>query len=442
MKEKSFTQTFLVKSLQNRLQLSPEILELCSTVFVRLFVLAIGFLTTTLITRFLTIEDRGKYAVLINLISLFMTFGTLGFHTSIVYRLSKSYSVFSHLYFISFIVSLLSCLVILLLNFSGILDFLFPELNRSDFYILYFGILISLFSYFNSFLFLGVNDFKKYNFFELLKVVTFFSLVCLICVKNPSYQTYVLLFVISSFIHIIGSTFSFFNKNYLKLSELHIRKNLKDYLSVIKRSLNYSAISYAACNLSMLLSRYNLFFMSGFLDMGDLGKNMVGYYSVALANVDTISILPSTLAFYIFPKIAEAKNGKLKVKLTNQMIGFCIVFFITVGTISLFWAKDIFYILYGPGYQKAVPMFQLLLPSAFFLSIISCISSFIGGIGNDRIMIYAPLVGLFLMILSSLFVLQREFNIYYFIYAQNIAYLFYLLIYLYFFFKKGRKFRC
>src|SRR3990167_9426938 len=67
----------------------PLYFELFNTVFVRFLILGLGFTATTIITRVLSVEDRGKYAILINLVYLFMTFFSFGFHTSIVYQLSR-----------------------------------------------------------------------------------------------------------------------------------------------------------------------------------------------------------------------------------------------------------------------------------------------------------------------------------------------------------------
>ncbi len=422
-----------LRQLPNKVQISSTTFEIINSVLVRFFILVMGFAATTFITRALSVEDRGKYAILINLVNLLMTFFTLGFHTSIVYRLSKNKLTFSYLYIIAFSISLLSAFVIAIASFLGEANSLFSELSHLDFYVLALGGPIVLFSYFNSFFFLGINNFKNYNIFELVKASIFLVLTSACFAIFSNYQLFVLLFIFSNLVHSLASFIFFLKHKNLHLHKLHLKNNLLKLISIFKKSFGYSMISYVSCSLAMLLSRYSLFFIGSFLEMDSSGAKMLGLYSVALANMDTISILPSTLAFFIFPKISLAESIKSKIKITNQMIGVCILFFIIIGILSFTIAHFLFGLLYGPIYHASVPMFQLLLPSGLFLSIISCISSFIGGIGNQKTMIYAPLSGLLFMIISSLFLIRFEFDVYYFIYAQNMAYFIYLLLYVRFY---------
>ena len=138
MPEKFLTQTLKVylgfnlcssffKLALNRMRLSFMLLDIINAVAGRFIVLAVNFTATTLITRILSVEDRGKYAILINLINLFMVLYAFGFHSSIVYKLSNNYRIFSSLYIISFFVSLLASCLILLFSFSGISEFFFPR---------------------------------------------------------------------------------------------------------------------------------------------------------------------------------------------------------------------------------------------------------------------------------------------------------------------------
>ena len=318
-------------------------------------------------------------------------------------------------------------------------SFFFPELDWVDYFILIIGSPIVIFSYFNSFFFLGINEFKKFNFFELTKSLSFTLLTCTTYFFSATYQTYVLLFIFSNIVHIFLSFTFFLKKNYINLRKLHLINNAKKYVSVFTDTFSYSMISYLACTFACLLSRYTLFFIDRFIMIDDSGKTMLGYYSVGLANIDVISILPATLAFFIFPKISAADSMAKKIKITNQMIIVCILFFILISVLSFTVAPYFFDLLYGSVYRHAVPMFQAQLPTVLLISIISCISSFIGGIGNQKTMIYAPLTALFFMSILSFVCLQFEFSIYNFIYAQNFSYFLYLVIYLCFFIKKWKE---
>ena len=105
MKEKNPIQTLklqtvfnsfcsLLISSANKVCPNQIFLDLFNTVAVRFLILIINFSATTIITRALSIEDRGKYAILLSLINILVTIFTFGFHTSIVYRLSSNLKLF------------------------------------------------------------------------------------------------------------------------------------------------------------------------------------------------------------------------------------------------------------------------------------------------------------------------------------------------------------
>ena len=158
MAGKSSNQTFIQGAFNARLPLLrllqnkvfKNYIELFNAVFVRFLVLGFNFLAATLITRALSVEDRGKYAILINLVVLCVTFFSFGFHSSIIYRLSNSLKLFLPLYIISFAISVFSIAIIAIILFFGNFIHCFSEIDYWDNIILICGGPIALFSYFNA----------------------------------------------------------------------------------------------------------------------------------------------------------------------------------------------------------------------------------------------------------------------------------------------------
>lgn len=422
----------------NKLRLSgnQSLFELLNTVVVRFMVLGINFIATTIITRNLSVEDRGKYAYLLNSLYLLMTFLTLGFHSSIVYILSKNRWYFSYLYTLSFILTLAAFLVLAVFSWSGLVQTLCPMFKSIDLWVLILGAPLLLFNYFNSFFFISTNDFRRYNLYEFMKNAIFLALTLVFFSFVTQYEYYLLFFITGNLIYVITSFYQFYQRGYIKVNPSHIIKNWAKFAVLFKRSFNIATISYVSCILSFVLSKYVLFFIGSYLGVD---VKALGHYSVALANIDILMILPTTLAFYIFPKVSAVDCMRKKIAIVNQMILFCVLFFAAVELVSLFFLKQIFSLLYGSAYVQAASMFQWLLPSALLLSVISCISSFIGGIGMERTAIYAPLWALVFMIASSIALSSLAFDVYNFIYLQNFAYLVYFVIYIRFFLKKWKQ---
>lgn len=412
--------------------------ELFNTIVVRFLVLGINFLATTLITRNLSVEDRGKYGYLLNLLYLLMTFLSFGFHSSIVYIISNKKQYFPYLYTLSLIISIFTFIFLGLSSVIGLTEKVFPTFGLSDQLILIIGTPLFLFNYFNSFFFLSINDFKNYNRFEFLKNFIFLFLTLITYNIIISYQTYLSFFVLSNFIYVALSIYFFKNHGLVKIHFFEILRNMNKLILLFKKSVSTSTISYISCILSFILGKYVLFFIGSFLDTTPLERETLGLYSVALSNIDIIMILPTTLAFYIFPKISAVQHMKEKISLAMQMIGLCTLFMVGLTIFSYFFLQSIFDFLYGSAYQDSVPLFMLMLPSALFLSIISCISSFIGGLGMNRTAIYAPLWSLVFILISSLYLIKFPFNVYHYIYIQNISYFLYLLIYIRYFFKQWK----
>ncbi|MDQ2993890.1 MAG: hypothetical protein M3R00_02945 [Pseudomonadota bacterium] len=413
--------------------------ELLGTIVVRFLVLGFNFGATTLITRSLSVEDRGKYGYMFNLIYLLMTSLCFGFHSSIVYILSQKRLYFAYLYTIAFIMALGSFVVLTFLALSGLLQHLCPLFNSFDVAIIVVAVPIVLFYYFNSYFFISINDFKHYNLYEFLKNLSFMLLTLITFKIVLPYQYFMIFFIISNIVYVLASFKQFSKLGYIKTNLSFVRNNWKKFVVIFKRSVNMASISYFSCILSFLLSKYVLFFIGTFLVIGIEQKQALGYYAVALANADISIVFPCTLAFYIFPKISAVQDLQDKISIVSKVILLCLLYFVSIGIFSYLFLDALFSLFYGPAYLASVPMFELLLPSALFLSIISCISSFIGGIGMDRTAIYAPLCALIFMIGGSIILMQSSFNVYNFIIVQNFAYFIYLIIYARFFLKKWKE---
>lgn len=425
----------LLMLLSSKIQGARLIIELFNTVVARFLILGLNFVSTILITRILSVEDRGKYALITNAILVIMSFSTLGFHTTLIYKISLNPSTFSYFYYTSLAISIFSMGILSILSIFGTIGFYFPEFNSLDILFLILGSPFVLFSYFNSNLFVGINQLYYYNFFEFVKSFTLILLCCAAYFFVKDYNYYIFLYLLSYGFHIIGSYFYFSKQRMLPSTHL----KLKEYIRTFKESVNYSFISYTACNVSMILSKYLLFYLGMFWEMDASKKIELGYYAVAQNNIDILIIFPTTLSFFLLPRISVLKSMREKLLLLGRLVFITIAFLILAVILSFTVADFFFEFLYGKVYINSVPIFQALLPTAIFISLLSCISSFISGIGMHKIAIYAPLGAFLFMLFSSLYISHTNFDIYEIIHLQNIAYFIFLLLYILFLLRKWKE---
>ena len=240
--------------------MNHSIFELFNTIFVRFLVLGLNFFATTLITRALSVEDRGKYAILLNLIYLLMTFFTFGFHTSIVYFISNNKSLFSVFYIISLGLVIISTVLLYFLSLGDFIGFLFPTLSHMDNYILVFGAPLVIFSYFSSFFFLSVNEYNKYNMMEFVKTFVFLGLTLLFFKFVLDYATYITFFIIGNFVHIILSLYLFRKLGHVQWKDFHIIRNFRTYIDLIKKEFqcfdNIKHCLYSGVSTEQILSLF------------------------------------------------------------------------------------------------------------------------------------------------------------------------------------------
>jgi O-antigen/teichoic acid export membrane protein len=425
----------LLKALSSKLQFNNLVVELFNTVIARFLILGLNFVSTILITRILSVEDRGKYALITNAILVIMSFSTLGFHTTLVYKISLNPSTFSYFYYTSLVISLFSMVMLSILSICGVIGFYFPEFNSLDILFLILGSPFVLFSYFNSNLFVGINQLYYYNFFEFIKSLTLILLCCTAYFFIKNYNYYILFFLFSYISHVISAFFYFSKKGILQSISL----KLKGCIRTFKEGFNYSFLSYTACNLSTILSKYLLLYLGMFWEMDASKKIELGYYAVAQNNIDILIIFPTTLSFFLLPKISVLKSMREKLLLLGRLIFITVIFLAFAVILSLTVADFFFVFLYGNVYINSVPIFQALLPTAICISLLSCISAFISGIGMHKIAIYAPLGALIFMILSSLYISRSNFDIYQIIQLQNVSYFIFLLFYSLFLIKKWKE---
>ena len=324
--------------------------------------MAVGLITSIIITRSLGPEGRGIFAMTLIIGSLGIQIGNLGLHGSNTFYVAKNPGTLPSLLGNSILISMvLGSLFIGL----GILFFSFyPDLAPVQGDLFYWGLLWippGLAYLLIQNLLLGIHEFHAFNKIELFSKITLLLLVgFIIILKVDSVTTF---YMVCFFTLLLSLAWSLW-----KISPF-LSHRISLSFSLFKRGLNYGAKSYLGSLFAFLLLKIDLLMVKEIL-----GNKEAGWYDLAVILAEMIYILPIVVFTIVFPKLCSMENLQDKWKLTKNM---GVILMGAMGTIFVaiwFLAHPIIRILYGEDFLNAVPIFILLV---FGKSII-CMSQIFG----------------------------------------------------------------
>lgn len=162
--------------------------------------------------------------------------------------------------------------------------------------------------------------------------------------------------------------------------------------------LRYGVRLYAATTLAFLVIRVDVLLVNGYL-----GTAAAGLYTVAVAIVDLLFLIPVAVGFSLFPRVAEAPASDLTLRVirvfTPIMLVLCLV--------SVAVAAPAIELLYGAPFAGAADLFYWLVPGAFGLAIATVLSQHFAGRGFPWVLVLAWVVALAVNLGLNLALLDR-----------------------------------
>lgn len=337
------------------------------------------FAITVITARFLNTEERGIFAMLSLMASLFITI-VGGIAPAMAYQISNrkesSQKIFFHSLIIGIIGSFITILVILLL---------YPWLSSIGWgFMIYFAVaapFMIVVLYINGLL-LGSNSVRTLNYISILS--SFIMLLCFVILIilalwniKMVMLSWLIAYIATAFIAIYISRRSIFplGWNFDKT----ILKQLTEFGSKIGVINIIGQLNY----------RVDMFLVQFFL-----GFASVGIYSVSLITAESLWLISSSITVAAYSRIGSLdKSGAGE--LTSKIIRISILIVMLAGLLIALAGYFLIPVIFGNNYSTSIVPFEILLIGIIFYSIASPVSAyFTNQLGKPEISLAIAIVSL------------------------------------------------
>jgi O-antigen/teichoic acid export membrane protein len=137
--------------------------------------------------------------------------------------------------------------------------------------------------------------------------------------------------------------------------------------------------AYLAALFGFLVLRSDLFMVEHML-----GPEQAGYYSIAFAMADYVSVLAVVIAAILFPKLSAVSDVGVKLKMTRRAVRGTAALLVPLLFLSALVAKPAVRILFGPPFMPAALAFILLMPGMLFLGLNMVGVQFLNSMGYPK----------------------------------------------------------
>ncbi len=161
----------------------------------------------------------------------------------------------------------------------------------------------------------------------------------------------------------------------------------------LRRALRFGVKGYAGNALQVLNYRVDVLILSAVTT-----ASVVGYYSVAVGVTTVLWLLPQALSDVLFPRVAalsasEHRNAEEQRDFVEIKSLRHTTIIVIVGAVVLAVAMILLIVpIYGPGFQKAIPLGLIRLPGVALIGIGGILSAIIVGRGRPEYGLYSALI--------------------------------------------------
>lgn len=372
--------------------MSNFISDLISLIKTKGSIVLFGLFQTVILARWLGPEKNGILMTLLVYPSIFISFGSLGLMQSTAFFTGKkTYDEFQIKRALSQI-WIFTSLLGLLISFYLIVYFTNSGNNILLVILAILPIPFTLFNGYNSGVFLGKNQIKKFNKIKWLPRLIVLILIIILVV-------FLKLSINGALIALIFGP--------LLMSGIMLYKNqlinsfsLKIELKVLKDLLSLGSV-YA---LALLV--INLNYKIDILFLDKLSNSYeAGIYGVGVTLVQNLWQIPTLLGALIFARSSNSKNNyefSLKVA---QLLRISILVVAVVSIVFSVLAKKIIVLLYGIEFEGSSFVAIYILPGVFLLTINKVLNQDMAGRGKPWISLKAMIPALFFNIVLNFFLI-------------------------------------
>jgi O-antigen/teichoic acid export membrane protein len=326
------------------------------------------FISIMIITRFVTREEFGLYAIILVLVHLFNLLGGLGLELTLVRQIAgenkeeRESVLFPVLVMRSMQLILVSILFYLL---SGWVLPLFG--NGMENYILQITLLFAITNFRDLFynLLQGLNYFKKFASVQVSSAIIRVALIAAVIIWGTlSLEVLIFIEIITTALALVIQLFLIPMKQLIKVSSGFI---------IYKKIFNFSFPLYLNNLLTFTYDRVHFFILAGYLT-----PVSVALYDVANKIPDALKRIFQSFIIVFFPNISnlfskgDIKGGENLMIKSLSLFSTVVIFGVLI---SFFFSSEITVLLFSSNYIDSAPAFALLM-LVFYLRVVSNIMGY------------------------------------------------------------------
>ena len=380
MKEKVATasiETSLGYDLVMQFRHSDFVRKISQTFATRVFMAAVGLITSVLVARILGPEGRGAYAVAMAIGVMGVQLGNLGLQAANTYLISRQKDLLSTVVSTSLSVAFAvggTSAIALGLIFTIKQDW--APLDGSLVWLAAAWIPLGLSYLFLENVLVSLNEVSAYNLMELVSKFLSVLLIALVIVLGLA--TAETVFATGLIIMTTSSAWILF-----RLRQHGLNAAIPSF-RLLSSNIGYSLRGYFATLFAFIALRLDLFMIQYML-----GVEHAGHYSIAVGLADALFMLPVTIGTILFPKLSAMQDEDekwqyaKKVAVVSCGIMSCVALAAWLGSGLLISG------LYGAAYEAAIPAFRWILPGIVLLSVHLVLGNYLGSIGMPPAIVYS-----------------------------------------------------
>jgi O-antigen/teichoic acid export membrane protein len=360
---------------------SDFVRKVAGTYATRLGVIALGLVTSVLITRHLGPEGRGLFAAALTLGTIGAQLGNLGLHAANTYSVARDRALLGTLLGNSLVVGLGIAGVGALLAWMAFTAW--PQAAPVSGILLAVGLLAVplhvTHTHLNALL-LGLQEVRTINWTHLgERILATVLIVALVLTGFVMPETVLVLFVSTSV---------------LAIAVLYVRirtypaSRARASWETLKGCLSYGVRAYIAALFAHLVIKSDILMVQYFL-----GPEQVGYYSLAAVLSEQMYNFAAIVGMIVFAKLSALEDSAHKLRLVERTVLGLAGIMLVGGLLAAVLADYVIVLLYGEAFRPAVRLFLVLIPAVFALSLNTMFQNYFASVGFPLIAVVSPIAG-------------------------------------------------
>lgn len=341
----------------------------------------LGIVTSVVLARYLSVADRGNFALLTTFAAVIVLFSQIGWPSASIYRLRRAGSEPARvsgaaLFAVagSSLLAIGACLVFR----SQLTERFFHGVPAGLYYVVLAMVPFQLLGLSFSGIARGIDRFALQNAYRLLLNVGNFTSAVLVLVlwgkALHDIMIAVLVVQIAAAIWLTATT--------LRQTKLSARVDVTEMVE----GLRFGLKSYVTSLTGQLHERIDLFMLALLL----AAPEEIAYYAVAVGVLQRIQVVPEAIGTALFPKLAgleEAEAGTFASYVSRHSTAWVILAVVILGTTGPFLIP----LLYGEQYTRSVAPFLILLPGVAAITIYRVLGRYFLALGRQAVNIWTQL---------------------------------------------------